>query len=190
MKKNYAGAGDWTRDACVEEERNNLRLHFFAYSSAIWYCKLWLCQFFVGILLRCFWFFSVSWSFMKKSLVKGIWNANEKARKMKKVFCFDICSCHYLRQNLSTSDLSFSQVTSVEKREPRKHFSASAYGLGFKNFFLGTLFSTSVTWEKLKSDVDKLCLRRVKNKYRNKILLFVSQNISLHWEIILKESFI
>ena len=107
---------------------------------------------------------------MKKSLVKGIWNANEKARKMKKIFCFDICSCHYLRQNLSTSDLSFSQVTSVEKREPRKHFSASAYGLGFKNFFLGTLFSTSVTWEKLKSDVDKLCLRRVKNKYRNKIL--------------------
>ena len=108
--------------------------------------------------------------FMKKSLVKGIWNANEKARKMKKIFCFDICSCHYLRQNLSTSDLSFSQVTSVEKREPRKHFSASAYGLGFKNFFLGTLFSTSVTWEKLKSDVDKLCLRRGKNKYRNKIL--------------------
>ena len=108
--------------------------------------------------------------FMKKSLVKGIWNANEKARKMKKIFCFDICSCHYLRQNLSTSDLSFSQVTSVEKREPRKHFSASAYGLGFKNFFLGTLFSTSVTWEKLKSDVDKFCLRRGKNKYRNKIL--------------------
>ena len=107
---------------------------------------------------------------MKKSLVKGIWNANEKARKMKKIFCFDICSCHYLRQSLSTSDLSFSQVTSVEKREPRKHFSASAYGLGFKNFFLGTLFSTSVTWEKLKSDVDKLCLRRGKNKYRNKIL--------------------
>ena len=92
---------------------------------------------------------------------------------MKKTFCFDICSCHYLRQSLSTSDLSFSQVTSVEKREPRKHFSASAYGLGFKNFFLGTLFSTSVTWEKLKSDVDKLCLRRGKNKYRNKILLLL-----------------
>ena len=92
---------------------------------------------------------------------------------MKKVFCFDICSCHYLRQSLSTSDLSFSQVTSVEQREPRKHFSASAYGLGFKNFFLGTLFSTSVTWEKLKSDVDKLCLRRGKNKYRNKILLLL-----------------
>ena len=101
----------------------------------------------------------------------------KKPEQMKKVFCFDICSCHYLRQSLSTSDLSFSQVTSVEQREPRKHFSASAYGLGFKNFFLGTLFSTSVTWEKLKSDVDKLCLRRGKNKYRNKILL-------LHWSYI------
>ena len=126
------------------------------------------CQFLGGI-------FQFPDCFMKKSLVKGIWNANEKARKMKKIFCFDICSCHYLRQNLSTSDLSFSQVTSVEKREPRKHFSASAYGLGFKNFFLGTLFSTSVTWEKLKSDVDKLCLRRVKNKYQNKILLFLNE---------------
>ena len=97
---------------------------------------------------------------------------------MKKTFCFDICSCHYLRQNLSTSDLSFSQVTSVEKREPRKHFSASAYGLGFKNFFLGTLFSTSVTWEKLKSDVDKLCLRRGKNQYRNKILLLLGNSVT------------
>ena len=55
---------------------------------------------------------------------------------------------------------------------PRKHFSASAYGLGFKKLFLGSLFSTSVTWEKVKSDVDKFCLRRVKNKYRNKILFF------------------
>ena len=124
---------------------------------------MWLCQVFDGILLRCF---------LKKSLVKGIWNANEKARKMKKAFCFDICSCHYLRQNLSTSDLSFSQVTSVEKREPRKHFSASAYGLGFKNFSLGSLLSTSVTWKNLKSDVDKFFLRRGENNYWNKILFF------------------
>ena len=129
---------------------------------------MWLCQVFDGMLLK---------FFLKKSLPKGIWNANEKARKMKKIFCFNICSCHYLRQNSSTSDLSFSQVTSVEKREPRKHFSASAFGLGFKNFFLGTLFSTSVTWEKLKSDVDKLCLRRVKNKYRNKILYFEGSTV-------------
>ena len=90
---------------------------------------------------------------------------------MKKAFCFDICSCHYLRQNLSLSDLRISQVNSVEKRELRKHFSASAYGLGLKKLFLVSLFSTLVTWEKVKSDMDKFCLRRGENKYRNKILL-------------------
>ena len=113
----------------------------------------------------------------KKSLIFLWWNfnkANEKTRKMKKAFCFDICSCHYLRQNLSLSDLTISQVTSVQKRESRKHFSASAYGLGFKKLFLGSLFSTSVTWEKVKSDVDKFCLRRVKNKYQNKIFFLIS----------------
>ena len=75
----------------------------------------------------------------------------------------------------STSYFSFSQVTSVEKREPRKHFSALACsflglglwprpqksGLGFEKLFLGSLFSTSVTWEKLKSDVDKFLPKKV-----------------------------
>ena len=60
-----------------------------------------------------------------------------------------------------------SSVTSVEKRESRKHFSASACsflglglrprpqkcGLGFEKLSLGSLLSTSVTWEKLKSEV-------------------------------------
>ena len=147
---------------------NNLRLYFFCPQQHFNTLDCDYVKFLLGLEI----FLSFLIVFPKKSLVRGIWNANEKARKMKKVFCFDICSCHYLRQSLSTSDLSFSQVTSVEQREPRKHFSASAYGLGFKNFFLGTLFSTSVTWEKLKSDVDKLCLRRGKNKYRNKILNF------------------
>ena len=124
----------------------------------------------VKFLLGFYWDFSQFPDlFLKKSLVRGIWNANEKARKMKKVFCFDICSCHYLRQSLSTSDLSFSQVTSVEKREPRKHFSASAFGLGFKKLFLGSLCSTSVTWKKLKSDVKKFFLWRAKNNYRNRM---------------------
>ena len=55
-----------------------------------------------------------------------------------------------------------SSVTSVEKRESRKHFSASACsflglglrprpqkcGLGFKKLFLDSLFSTSVTLDK------------------------------------------
>ena len=96
---------------------------------------------------------------------------------MKKAFCFNICARHFLRQNLSTSDLSFCQVTSVEKRELQEHFSASAYGLSFKKLSFSSLFSTSVTWQKLKSDVDKFCLRRVEHKYRNKIL-FVQDKIS------------
>ena len=47
---------------------------------------------------------------------------HEKARQMKKAFCFNFCACHILRTNLSTSDLRFVQVTSVEKREPRGTF--------------------------------------------------------------------
>ena len=57
-----------------------------------------------------------------------------------------IFPCHSINQNSSTSDLSFSQVSSVEKRKSRKNFSASAYGLRLKKLFLGFLFSTSVTW--------------------------------------------
>ena len=64
--------------------------------------------------------------------------------------------------------MSFSQVTSVEKRKSRKHFSASAYGLGLKKLFLGFLFSTFVTWEKLKSDVEKFYFRRDMEKIKTK----------------------
>ena len=91
-------------------------------------------------------------------------------KKWKKHSVLIIFPCHSLNQNSSTSDLSFSQVTSVKKRKSRKHFSASAYGLGLKKFFLGFLFSTSVTWEKLKSDVEKFYFRRAMEKNQNKIL--------------------
>ena len=47
---------------------------------------------------------------------------HEKNRKMKKAFCFDNCSCYNLWKNVSSSDFSFSQVTSVEKRELRGTF--------------------------------------------------------------------
>ena len=59
----------------------------------------------------------------------------------------------------SLSDFSVVQVTSVEKRESREHFSASAYGLGFKKLSLDSLISTSVTWTTLQSDEDKFVLR-------------------------------
>ena len=45
-----------------------------------------------------------------------------KTRKMKKTFCFNNCSCYNLWKNLSSFDFSFSQVTSVEEREPRGTF--------------------------------------------------------------------
>ena len=100
-----------------------------------------------------------------------LWKIYEKTlKKWKKHSVLIIFPCHSLNQNSSTSDLSFSQVTSVEKRKSRKHFSASAYGLGLKKLFLGFLFSTSVTWEKLKSDVEKFYFRRDMEKNQNKIL--------------------
>ena len=84
-----------------------------------------------------------------------------------------------------------SSVTSVKKRESRKHFSASACsflglgmwprpqkcGLGFEKLSLGSLLSTSVTWEKLKSEVKTVSYRRVIEKKQNKIL-FLCQTLS------------
>ena len=102
-------------------------------------------------------------------------NLQKNLKKWKKHSVLIIFPCHSLNQNSSTSDLSFSQVTSVEKRKSRKHFSASAYGLGLKKLFLGFLFSTSVTWEKLKSDVEKFYFRRSMEKNQNKILFFIAK---------------
>ena len=64
-----------------------------------------------------------------------------------------------LGQIYSSSVFSVVQVASVEKRESQEHFSASAYGLGFKKFSLDSLFSTLVTWTIIKSDEDKFVLR-------------------------------
>ena len=76
----------------------------------------------------------------------------------------------FFGRNLSMSDFSFSQVTSVEKRESQQHFSASAsaYGLGLKKLCFDSLFSTSVTWEKLKSDKDKFFLRVASTIFKTK----------------------
>ena len=101
---------------------------------------------------------------------------------MKEHYVLIIVLATLFGRNLSTSDFSFSKVTSVKNREPRKHFSASAcsfLGLGlrsrpqksgfsFEKLFLGSLFSTSVTWEKLKSDVDKFFLRIANTIIRTK----------------------
>ena len=100
----------------------------------------------------------------------------------KSILFWKLCWLLSSEEIWSTSDFSFSQVTSVEKREPRKHFSASACsflglglrprpqksGFGFEKLFLGSLFSTSVTWEKLKSDVDKFFLRVASTIFKTK----------------------
>ena len=133
-----------------------------AFRNKIWY--IWVC-----ICLE----FNEKAKKTKKKYWEA-WNANEKANKMKKAFCFDICSWHYLRQNLSTPDLRFSPSYLSRKKgnlenisQPRPTASAS------KTFFSVSFFLLRITREKLKSDVDKLCLRRAKNKYRNKILFLV-----------------
>ena len=81
--------------------------------------------------------------------------ANEKARKMKKAFCFNICSPHFLWQNVSMSGLRISKLPRTKKGNLGEHFSASACGLGFKKLSLGSLLSTSVTLGKTKITVEK-----------------------------------
>ena len=86
---------------------------------------------------------------------------------------------------MSTFDFSFSQVTEVEKREPRKSFSKPKpdfWGRGRRprprneqaeaeKCFRGSLFSTEVTWEKLKSDVDQISSEESsQHNYQNRML--------------------
>ena len=80
-----------------------------------------------------------------------------------------------LRKNLSTTDLRFVQVIKVEKREPRKSFLKPRPRPTLKNdqaeaekCFRGSLFSTEVTWEKLKSDVDKFFLTVASTIFKTK----------------------
>ena len=79
-----------------------------------------------------------------------------------------------------------------------EHFSASACsflslglrprpqkcGLGFEKLSLGSLLSTSVTWEKLKSEVKTVSYRRVIEKNRTKYysLCFGSKFCSILWK--------
>ena len=65
---------------------------------------------------------------------------HEKARQMKKTFCFNFCAYHCLWKNVSKSDLRCPQLPRLKKgnlgniSQPRPvHFSASAFGLGLKN---------------------------------------------------------
>ena len=104
----------------------------------------------------------------------GWWMFTKKPDKWKKYSVSIIVLAASFVQIWSSSDFSVVQVTSVEKRESREHFSASAYGLGFKKLSLDSLFSTSVTWTTLQSDEDKFVRRLgstiIETKYYNSIL--------------------
>ena len=102
---------------------------------------------------------------------------------MKKVFFSFFFFFDTSVKKLLTSDFSISQVTSVDKREPWGTFLSPGLfisrpqpqkcGLGFEKLSLGSLLSTSVTWEKLKSEVKTVSYRRVIEKKQNKILLYL-----------------
>ena len=89
----------------------------------------------------------------------GVMNVYEKARQMKKVFCFNNCASRVFRTNLVLVWFQCCPSYLSRKRKSREHFSASAYGLGFKKLSLDSLFSTSVTWTTLQSDEDKFVRR-------------------------------
>ena len=108
---------------------------------------------------------------MPKMLVITL--CHEKTRKMKNAFCFDNCSCYNLRKNVSSSDFSFSQVTSVAKKEPRGTF--LSLGLRprlqktfprFPFFYFGNLGKTKIVRGQIFPQSST-------TNYRNKILLII-----------------
>ena len=82
----------------------------------------------------------------------------------------------FFGRNLSTSDFSLSPSYLSRKKGTSETFlSLSLFisrpqksGFGFKKLFLSSLFSTSVTLDKLKSDVDKFFLRVASTIIRTK----------------------
>ena len=109
-----------------------------------------------------------NWDHYKKLFVE---NFTKIVWKLKKAFCSNFFPWQVFGKNWPLI-FPFSQVTSVQKRESRKPF-------------LGSLFSTLVTLEKLKSDEEKFYFRRDMEKNRNKILLFIEKQIPLNVEFVI-----
>ena len=98
------------------------------------------------------------------------WNSTKKPEKWKK-HSVSIFVHFYPRKNVSTSDLSSSQITSVGKRN-LGNISRPRRCLGLEKFFLGSFFL-------LRQKLGKTQIRRGQifpgiklDKYRNKILFF------------------
>ena len=112
-------------------------------------------------MFRIFWFIEIIMNLTFKLfpsfsiLYSDDCDSTKKPYKRKSILFFDNCPCLVFMTNLVL--VWFECCTSYLSRKKgiRNHFSASAYGLGFRNFSLGSLFSTSVTWTTLQSDEDK-----------------------------------
>ena len=112
-------------------------------------------------------------------LINSFWNLGGI------VFCFDFCAYHVWGQICPRLMWDLSKVTEAEKRESRKSFLKPRphfWGRGCKQrprneqaeaekYFRGSLFSTEVTWEKLKSDVDQISSKESsQHNYQNRML--------------------
>ena len=106
---------------------------------------------------------------------------------MKKAFCSVIFSMTCLYETVLTSDLNFPSYLSGQKgtsgnisqprlfiSRPRPAASASKMQPRLWKLSIGSLLSTSVTWEKLKSEVKTIFLQTCHRKKQNKILLIKS----------------
>ena len=81
---------------------------------------------------------------------------------------------------MSSSDFRFSQVTEVEKGEPRKRFLRLRPQAEAEKCFRGFPFSTEVTWEKRKSDYDKFFQREWQGHMSKQNAFFIFQVFSWH----------
>ena len=104
------------------------------------------------------------------AITSMLWNFTKKPEKWKK-HSVSIFVHFYPRKNVSTSDLSSSQITSVGKRN-LGNISRPRRCLGLEKFFLGSFFL-------LRQKLGKTQIRRGQifpgiklDKYRNKILFW------------------
>ena len=102
----------------------------------------------------------------------GYWMFTKKPYKWKKHSVSIIALAASFGQIWSLSDFSVVQVTSVENRESREHFSASASKIfpWFPFFYFGNLVNTSIRR-------GQICPQTWQHNYRNKILFLLSFTI-------------
>ena len=103
------------------------------------------------------------------------WNSTKKPEKWKK-HSVSIFVHFYPRKNVSTSDLSSSQITSVGKRN-LGNISRPRRCLGLEKFFLGSFFLLRQKLGKTQIIRGQIFPGIKLDKYRNKILYFTFSNL-------------